>query len=128
MTKTRKIKFRAWDKRLKTWLFEDQFHIFPQTGFEAWYYEPDCGTRNEEDIILMQYIGLKDKNGKEIYEGDICKVNHSEENYIIKWIGIGFWFECQVRKECFVFTPENYWIEVIGNVYKNSELLEKTND
>lgn len=72
--------------------------------------------------ILQQYTGLKDKNGVEIYEGDICKVDNIE-NFEVIWRGIGFWFK-RTDEQCFVFTPLNAWIEVIGNIYENPELLQ----
>ena len=67
--KMREIKFRAWDKSDNVWLEEDQFVIYPQGIFDAWLGQDE--PLEMDEVILMQYTGLKDKNGKEIYEGDI---------------------------------------------------------
>ncbi len=82
-------------------------------------------------IILMQYTGLKDKNGKEIYEGDILK---SQEDKILG--SVGFENGCFVLKAVWIDPAVNdypelkYYIdlefmtvEVIGNIYENPELL-----
>ena len=69
----REIKFRAWKKDYDTGKFymvpwEDQFfsNSSPVTHFSDYFPDPE-----DEDVILMQYTGLKDKHGKDIYEGDI---------------------------------------------------------
>ncbi len=69
---------------------------------------------NEEEFAFMQYTGLKDKNGKEIYEGDI--VEHLIGGTLeVKWLNHGW-------------TPFMSWhdvehYEIIGNIYENPELL-----
>jgi uncharacterized phage protein (TIGR01671 family) len=109
----REIKFRAW--------FYNGADI--STGVmikaeEAWQedYIEFNGRElapTDECTILMQYTGLKDKNGKEIYEGDIL-TDHTGE----KWEA---YFELSQVGEDWMSWPEMY--EVIGNIYENPELL-----
>ena len=78
--------------------------------------------RNGEDVILMQSTGLKDKNGKEIFEGDVVKCNGllgTIKSLKAMWI-CSFVKYNNYQKVGF-FAQE---IEVVGNIYENPELLE----
>ena len=113
----REIKFRAWDKT----------HI--GVGVLAprmWYVskEEDDFDFNKElrkpDVVLMQYTGLKDKKGVEIYEGDILesKVYGTAD---VKYIDSGFWLID--KKDGQHYFPHER--KVIGNIYENPDLLER---
>ena len=109
----REIKFRAWDKETK------KMSLYPQLGFN-----------NSVDINeqirccgkeLMQYTGLKDKNGKEIYEGDIVRGNGLINAVIVyEESATSFLADAGFAKLKFA---NNSLIEVIGNRFENSELL-----
>lgn len=78
----------------------------------------------EEPFELMQYTGLKDKNGVEIYEGDLvrCLIDGDPEVYEIPTIGPKVYGK---TLHCMVW-PEDY--EVIGNIYENPELLRSQDE
>lgn len=82
--------------------------------------------RNGEDVILMQSTGLKDKNGKEIFEGDVLGTKDGLLNGVIEYRSdLGMWTNSLIRynnfeRLCNVATSR----EIIGNVYENRELLE----
>jgi len=72
---------------------------------------------------IMQYTGLKDKNGKEIYEGDIVKIKYRDYLGIIKWRDCGFYInERDYAKKDFVLNITSTE-EIIGNIYESPELL-----
>ena len=83
----------------------------------------------EEPFELMQYTGLKDKNGVEIYEGDILRIGSSliEE---VKWVGVGDWVGAKQPMVGFISYETIYPkpIEVIGNIYENPELLRSQDE
>jgi hypothetical protein len=104
----REIKFRAWDgKRIL-----DDFYVSCRSG--------KAEVRGEVfDWTLMQYTGLKDKNGKEIYEGDV--VRWSGKVYLIEWHDkvAGF-----VMQNNGIERPDvEFESEVIGNIYESPNLL-----
>jgi uncharacterized phage protein (TIGR01671 family) len=127
----REIKFRAWNgisKEMWADIWFDYTHIY--FGWDA--EDNPLGTMPRWDTNpIMQYTGLKDKNGKEIYEGDI--VRYYKDGYIrdptpVTWgkyyDGEDQRFLCWITEDC---PLSDYFseVEVIGNIYKNPELLEK---
>ncbi|HZK60725.1 MAG TPA: YopX family protein [Anaerovoracaceae bacterium] len=137
---SRILKFRAWDKERKV------IHIiFDSTNQTEWYLP-----HWKDNFEVMQYTSLNDKNGKEIYEGDVVKTKRVEivpsnyktdceviskskkwktlcwyENHYIKWncdeIALKF-KKIKDNSESFMIGCEH---EVIGNVYENPELLKE---
>lgn len=118
-------KYRAWDKETKS--MNGMAEIYRNRKQEIELHPRD------ENIILMQSTGLRDKNGKEIFEGDIVKVTDGDERTNFPDGGIGticgldeifMWYiDGQVHNGLFDISQE-YYIEVIGNIYENPELLE----
>ena len=77
----------------------------------------------------MQYTGLKDKNGKEIYEGDVVRARskYIDAVYVVYWEARSCQFRCYSPKSGKQYdkTHDMLWAdEVIGNIYENPELLE----
>ena len=147
-----RFKTRIFDKTTNTMHYND--FVITSTGYvaklervnlaeaynkspELWNSENDTLFINQEDfdfdekMIVMQCTGLKDKNGKLIYEGDIIRDEHSEAVAIIEWLSYAYSLMAHVRGMddylplediCYaleVATP----FEVIGNIYENKELL-----
>jgi len=84
---------------------------------------------NFDEIELMQSTGLKDKNGQEIFEGDV--VDYKGRKAIIKWNGsyasFIYRFVDELKKRVSEWHPlflAYYYVEIIGNIYENPELLE----
>lgn len=76
-----------------------------------------------EDIELMQYTGIKDKNGVEIYEGDIIICKYDPEIMMeVKWVDEGFRTLGKYNGDNYVGYVKNS-AEVFGNIYENPELL-----
>jgi uncharacterized phage protein (TIGR01671 family) len=108
----REIKFRAWDRKKSKWM--PQPFYMGSDGEKLW--------EDPENIDLMQFTGLYDKNGKEIYDGDIFKITQKPQEILSVIYGNGFW--C-FREHALWLNEFNLLGEVIGNIYENHELLEE---
>jgi uncharacterized phage protein (TIGR01671 family) len=74
------------------------------------------------DKPLMQFTGLFDKNGKEIYEGDILKIFN--KNYEVKFNISVSGMKVDYGYPVIHNGPAPHWVEVIGNIYENKDLLK----
>lgn len=124
----REIKFRAWVKDRKaifevilidyvtkkvTYLLERVGHLLSIRDAKF------------NDVELMQYTGLKDKNNKEIYEGDIVTLHNSRYKVIFNMEQARFVLRDDKFEIEIPFTNNNNErMEIIGNIYENSELIE----
>jgi uncharacterized phage protein (TIGR01671 family) len=143
----REIEFRAWDKINKEWGNLNELANWDICSFTA-----TIGRGNEqypytsfriescEVYEIMQYTGLKDKNGKEIYEGDILATSNNDPEYDIWNKEDNGYIQVVYESPCFttvgdwswdLYDPDNEsiygleFIEVIGNIYDNPDLLLK---
>ena len=144
----REIKFRGWDKYDKKMIYDlcqiDSFwHYYSysnNTGLHFGKTGPDGVSEDFKNKYIMQYTGLKDKNGKEIYEGDIVssyiQTGKESSRSIIVWEDEELYsgWNIKVIKDFYPPNQEGCIIpisrndvmdyEVIGNIYENPELLE----
>lgn len=131
----REIKFRAWDnvknKMYYTGEEDSIFFAFDSNGIVATELsdEPLEECDSLEHLIYMQYTDLKDKNGKEIYEGDIvtgeeskiiCEVIYTEgAMFMLRWNDTKWG-----NQEYHHYGLGAFTLEVIGNIYEDKHLLE----
>jgi uncharacterized phage protein (TIGR01671 family) len=126
----RVIKFRAWNtgqKRMFTAeeMSEDQLTLdVNNRGFANIHSDPRKSEFSGDKMIALQFTGLNDKNGTEIYEGDIVKIMRQGTAFIgeVKWGTAGFFILTKQLPNLFQFSEIHD--EIIGNIYENQDLLK----
>lgn len=127
-------RFRAWDKEFKEMVQVDAL-VFDEQVIKATYKNGNVVKEDLKNYVLMQSTGLKDKNGKEIFEGDILTTgertgvvkNHRTLGFYVNDArGDNWWFGCDVDLADFEdFTRDvAEKIEILGNIHENPELAE----
>jgi uncharacterized phage protein (TIGR01671 family) len=132
----REIKFRIWDKKYLTFDHNDSPDVF--IGTDGKVYERDERTLGDQrdieyvesdNYVISQWTGLHDKNGKEIYENDILKIDgmkcvvkysNLSASYIAECIGEDTYWDLGVY-------TQKLGIELIGNVFEDGELIANNN-
>lgn len=127
-----RFKFRAWNKRDKKMIYnaEDVY----DGSLSGW-----CGVDKEnnndgwiscfgeylgrDEYVIMQSTGLKDKNGKLIFEGDILQHPQLPHKVVVEWFQCGFWLNGYQNGAKRNLHDACKFYEVIGNIYENKELL-----
>lgn len=117
----REIKFKAWDK-----LNKEMFNVESINFQERRVYKDDVSYRKFNDIDIMEYTGLKDKNNKEIYEGDILFESFGEEYFKVVFEDGSF--RVETEEYSLPLKEYSHICEIVGNIYENPELINEYNN
>ena len=140
----RELKFRAWFEKEKRWLHgyspdrpDMACSLWGETILMGGWLDGVC-IEELNDVVIEQYTGLKDKNGREIYEGDIGKINMGHRDKDILPVVFGGPYKYAAfgltgKRHKGEYGPKLTWdllnpegakeLEVIGNIHENSEIL-----
>jgi len=130
----RKIKFRVWDKTNREMGFVTTLEWMHEEHLRGCMFDTESDFNralNADGFELMQYTGLLDKNGREIYEGDILQTDHPDVPNVHV-----FWYEQEARwnlqyagkigpgSDCELNDSISYTSGVIGNIHEHGHLIK----
>ena len=116
-----RFKFRVWDKLAERMIYphnDNQQHFI--IDLNGRFHNLQNGSGGD-DYVIQQYTGLKDKNGKEIYEGDVVEIGDRKKEVIFN---IGMFYIDENYGDIVTLSEVDNIIEVIGNIFKTPELLK----
>lgn len=122
----RPIKLRAWRKKTKQWI-----PLLNLSGINDYFNEEYLSLvcAYPDSFVVVQFTGLKDKNGKEIYEEDIVSFETTEGRMtaIVKWVNdlSAYYLMYEKGKPDLLHSIGNDVLEVIGNIYESPDPLKK---
>lgn len=126
-------RYRAWDKEFKEMVQVDAL-VFDEQIIKATYKNGNIVKEDLKNYVLMQSTGFKDKNGKEIFEGDVLKVTN-----LSSWLEVvsfnenkAMFVSKEIKRKIDIpesplydlFNTDIFEVKIIGNIWKNPELLE----
>lgn len=126
----KEFKMKAWlkkEKKMVAIIGIDLNYQYIRYTDDGNLFKDDYKIADFKDVELLQYIGMKDKNNKEVYEGDILKLRDNHGIQLVKYHDEWSAFILESQKDTSVgvlglyFDKEDF--EIIGNAYENSELL-----
>lgn len=127
----REIKFRAWDTQEKLFIDPEHVVIFGNGTVSVHDYNGGTDWHDNGPIEISLFTGLLDKNGKEIYEGDVVeRINHRKglELGSVRYDGCSFGVDRMGRPDSWAYLeyPTEFFevCEIIGNIYQDSHLIE----
>lgn len=125
----REIKFKIYDTVAKKWVHKEPVNLFGECIIMGYVLgHPDShavGIGEINNLVALQYTGLKDKDGKEIFEGDVCKKTYGSSTpiFAVEYHEARCAFIMQDGYNELLYTINPNMIEIIGNIYSNPELL-----
>ena len=138
----KEIKFRIWDRQQRKFHTDADWgislrgnHIIGFSSHDSW--NDDRGYKinlsNQDNLIVQQYTGLKDRNDKEIYEGDVViiyttdtETGECHSSIFEVYFDQSFCqFKIKTHSGCYTMSSVNTYGEVIGNIFENPELLKQ---
>ena len=119
----RQLKFRVWLHDTKEWGNVSCIEVFNSTGKLEYLYQ-------DQPYTIQQYTGLKDKNGKEIYEGDIIQYHRCDSAYylilksVVYFYNGQFGFDLKGFNDMFFALGDEVCPEIVGNIFENPDYFK----